>query len=685
MAREFINTSLYNDANLVAYYKLEDTTDTKGGFNFTNNGTVTFPAGVFNNCASLGTSNTTKYLSVANNLGINGGNATISGWFKILTAPATNATYMLAMQINDTSDVGYSIKYRDSGGTKQIMFDRLREGIQEDSVVVNQTLTTDTWYHLVVTYDGTNVIGYVNGSAVGSPVASSGNGSGTTANTFRLGLHYNGSSWFASAAIDDVAVLSRALTASEVKSIYTSRTFQKDTNNSLNVGLVSYYKLGDTTDFYGSNNATNVGTSTFTSGKYNNALTLNGSSQYLSVANGMFPWGTNNWSVSLWFKRSSGTDICMFGSHDGTGAGGLEISYGASSGSGKLGVSKIGAAGTQATYTWTADTNWHHLVATQSSTAGLILYLDGSAVNTQAANTSNVINSNKAIGIGARVIGTTPADAFFPGQIDEVGIWSKALSTTEISDLYNSGNGQTMNPPIEFDAKSDGGIVNPGTSLTFSHTVGTGDNRALLVFDFNDTASNVVTGATYNGVAMTSVSNSFQISGDRYVNCFYLLAPDTGTHNVVISASASKIIAGASVSYFGVKQSGQPDSYATGSNPGQTSFSLATTTVADNAWCVLLTRTGGENNTAGTGTVERVDSANGYGIFDSGAPVSPAGSKTLSTSEASATPYGGWNVSFAPYVAPTTNIKSINGLAYNSIKSINGTLIASVKNVGGLT
>ena len=45
-------------------------------------------------------------------------------------------------------------------------------------------------------------------------------------------------------------------------------------------------------------------------------------------------------------------------------------------------------------------------------------------------------------------IGANTADTEnFNGKIDELGIWNRALSHTEITDLYNGGVGLTMPPP----------------------------------------------------------------------------------------------------------------------------------------------------------------------------------------------------------------------------------------------
>ena len=203
---------------------------------------------------------------------------------------------------------------------------------------------------------------------------------------------------------------------------------------------------------------------------------------------------------------------------------------------------------------------------------------------------------------------------------------------------------------IAFDTSTDGGVVNPASSLTYSHTC-TGSNRFLLVFAFGALASDGITGATYGGVAMTEVSAGFQLTGDRKVFCWYLVNPASGANNVVVSASGSQVIGSFAMSYTGAKQSGQPDASNTGESPASTSFSLSVTTIADNCWTVLLTRTDGTNNTAGTDTTERLDSANGFAGFDRNADITPPGSSTLATSSSNQSPYGGWIVSIAPATA----------------------------------
>jgi len=74
------------------------------------------------------------------------------------------------------------------------------------------------WYHVATTYDGNAVTLYVNGSQDGNVPAS---GPIATSNQpFRIGGDETG--WFFNGLVDDLAVYSRALAASEIRAIYDS-------------------------------------------------------------------------------------------------------------------------------------------------------------------------------------------------------------------------------------------------------------------------------------------------------------------------------------------------------------------------------------------------------------------------------------------------------------------------------
>lgn len=208
-----------------------------------------------------------------------------------------------------------------------------------------------------------------------------------------------------------------------------------------------------------------------------------------------------------------------------------------------------------------------------------------------------------------------------------------------------------------------GDAVTTGTSLTYSHTC-TGSNLILLVDVWvTSTGSDVVTGVTYNSVSMTLVDK--QAVGSQYHYAYYLLGPATGAHNVVVSTSSSQTIGSSSISYTGVKQSGQPDASAkqvVGSSTGSTT---TLTTIADNCWTVLLTASN-RNETASTGSTFRKGGVtiNAY-IFDSNGAKTPAGSTSMSTTHATGASCGYIMVSIAPTasytIAATTATFTLTG------------------------
>jgi hypothetical protein len=53
------------------------------------------------------------------------------------------------------------------------------------------------------------------------------------------------------------------------------------------------------------------------------------------------------------------------------------------------------------------------------------------------------ITTNQSLPSQGTSIGSNRTNSFFTGGIDEVGLWDgKALTATEVTELYNSGNGK---------------------------------------------------------------------------------------------------------------------------------------------------------------------------------------------------------------------------------------------------
>lgn len=212
---------------------------------------------------------------------------------------------------------------------------------------------------------------------------------------------------------------------------------------------------------------------------------------------------------------------------------------------------------------------------------------------------------------------------------------------------------------ISFNAAADLGNNGGSGTLSVSYTSGSGANRMLALAIKGDTGTDNITGVTYNSVTCSLAAKLTPAGGmgDRWIYLYYLLNPSSGSNTLSITTSGGYILAGAA-DYTGVKQSGQPDATSTSSVGVALTLTGTITTVADQCWTIMAWGGYASNfaPTAGAGSTRRTyDAAFGtYGLFDSGGPITPAGSYSM-TAQYPGQSSNGINLamaSFAPATSP---------------------------------
>lgn len=200
-----------------AVYHLNDTTDSTGSFDLTNNNTVTFSTGKLGDGAVFGSSNTNKSLSYAGNLGYVGGNISVTYWLYRDTGD-----FMVPFCIEDnTSKTKYNGKYE--SGIKAV---RNKVGGSEQQTSAGAVSST-TWTYISQTYDTSTLRLYVNaGTAI--TASASGSGSTTTTNSARIGADSHDTSgnaqYFFDGNIDEFRVRISTLSANWITTEYNNQS-----------------------------------------------------------------------------------------------------------------------------------------------------------------------------------------------------------------------------------------------------------------------------------------------------------------------------------------------------------------------------------------------------------------------------------------------------------------------------
>lgn len=261
-------------------------------------------------------------------------------------------------------------------------------------------------------------------------------------------------------------------------------------------------------------NGTPVNNPVSVAGKLNNALSFNGSNQYIDCGNIANFERTDSFSIEIWMKYISTVASGVIGNLLVSGTGrGWQFYY---ANGNNLGFQLRGGTPTNFINIQIPviinDDNWHHVIFTyngSSLASGIKCYVDSVSKSiTILTNTlSDSIVSSQPLSLG-RVNGL-----YTVGSIDEAVIYDKELTQEEVTYRYNYGNGTEA--LLSTGYPSDKPTIKPTTSweqnglsqfTAFVETLGVG-NQGNIGYQLSD--DNEVNWRYWNGSAWAVTSDQY--------------------------------------------------------------------------------------------------------------------------------------------------------------------------------
>lgn len=219
-------------------------------------------------------------------------------------------------------------------------------------------------------------------------------------------------------------------------------------NATLPTSLVSFWELeeasGTRVDAHGSNDLTDNNTVGQATGKVGYAADFEDTNtEYLSITDAAQTGLdiTGDFSFNFWINFESdpsGTSPVPIGKYGGAGNRAYLLQYQVSGW--RVVISTNGTAeGVSATVTHSVSTGtWYNIGATYDVSAGTLeVFVNGSSIGTGTGGPTSIANTAGDFNLGRNPAGGNYLD----GLLDQVGVWTKLLSSTEMTDLYNGGRG----------------------------------------------------------------------------------------------------------------------------------------------------------------------------------------------------------------------------------------------------
>ena len=369
-------------------------------------------------------------------------------------------------------------------------------------------------------------------------------------------------------------------------------------------GLVGWWPFdGNANDESGNGNNGTVNGATLTTdrlGNVNAAYSFDGIDDYISFNTSNLPYANSDRTISIWFLKQNNNSVW---SH-------TALAYGSASQSNAIMIS-VGNNNLLTVQGWADDigTNqsssnmWENILFTISSGVGNIYY-NGNLLTTQVISNWNTIQSVFYCGTRCDL-----SNSFFYGNIDDIGIWNRALTQQEITDLYygcqlsvnTQPNNQTIN--INNNAQFAVSSPDPGAAYQWQTNLGVGFQNLNSIGQYSGTTTNTL-----------NVSNVTMSNNNQPFRCIVSSGSCSDTSNVAVLTVNNNV---------GINESSQDNLFSVFPNPAQNIINVKTDSkligqvysIYENTGRIVLT---GKINSQNT-TIELDNLSGGIYLFSVGA------------------------------------------------------------------
>src|SRR6266700_2178255 len=342
-------------------------------------------------------------------------------------------------------------------------------------------IQSQTWYHVAMTYDGSSLKIFINGSQDGSASVTGPIITGTP--RLLIGGSVPGP-WNLNGLVDELSIYNRALSQTEIQSIYNAGAAGKVNPNcvSPSTNAVGWWAGdGNAYDLAHTNFGTLHNGVTYKSAVVGQAFSLDGVAGYVQVPNAPDLNPTNALTIESWIFLNQFNGNHSIIRKDGECA---NRQFLLTVGPNQKFRAHVGRTNG---YVWTdgattvSTQTWYHVAMTYNAISNkLSIYVNG-ALDAAATVSGTMITTTEPVYIGGDPYPGC-AQYYFPGLIDEPTIYNRALSGTEISAIYSAGCGGKCRTDADSDGLTDLQEAFLGTNPNNASTSGDGISDGVKFF-----------------------------------------------------------------------------------------------------------------------------------------------------------------------------------------------------------